>query len=129
MLDDRFGGSRLSGTTAQTLLVATTSAADIPQILAAGTQPKIVTRSPAELIPIKQKLDEALPAHSRAAGHGIRYTGYRDAGQCSGFQAGGEGPRGSALQGAERALTFRVLPSDQGAIRQYIRVAAGRAET
>ena len=71
MLGDRFGGSWLSGTTAQTLVVATTSAADIPRILAAGAQPEIVTRSLAQLIPIKQKLDEALPAHPRAGS--VRY--------------------------------------------------------
>ncbi|WP_371783404.1 S1 family peptidase [Streptosporangium subroseum] len=70
-LGDRFGGSWLMGTTAQTLVVATTSAADIPQIIAEGAQPEVVSRSLSQLIPIKRRLDEALPVHPR--GGSVRY--------------------------------------------------------
>jgi hypothetical protein len=70
-LGDRFGGSWFMGTVSQTLVVATTSAADIRQIAAAGARPKIVIRSLAQLAPIKQKLDEALSVHPR--GGSVRY--------------------------------------------------------
>ncbi|MFC4535270.1 S1 family peptidase [Sphaerisporangium dianthi] len=75
-LGARFAGSWLSGTTAQILVVATTSKADIPAILAAGARPEIVARSLAQLRPIKQKLDEALPAHPRAGS--VRYIDVRN---------------------------------------------------
>ncbi|GAA4223750.1 hypothetical protein FHR32_003133 [Streptosporangium album] len=70
-LGDRFGGAWLRGTVAQTLVVATTDAADIPQIIAAGAQPEIVGRSLAQLISIKQKLDDALPVRPLVAS--VRY--------------------------------------------------------
>ncbi|WP_329083491.1 MULTISPECIES: S1 family peptidase [unclassified Streptosporangium] len=75
-LGDRFGGSWLSGTTARSLVVATTSAADIPAILAAGAQAEVVTRSLAQLIPIKQSLDAALPARPRVGS--VRYIDVRN---------------------------------------------------
>ncbi|MEV4181753.1 S1 family peptidase [Streptosporangium canum] len=60
-LGNRFGGTWLRGSTAQNIVVATTSADDIPEILAAGAQAEIVTRSLAELATIKKKLDQTLP--------------------------------------------------------------------
>ncbi|WP_329084990.1 MULTISPECIES: S1 family peptidase [unclassified Streptosporangium] len=75
-LGNRFAGSWLSGTIAQTLVVATTSAADIPSILAAGARPEVVVRSLAQLTPIKQKLDQALPARPRAGN--VRYIDVRN---------------------------------------------------
>ncbi|WP_326640821.1 S1 family peptidase [Streptosporangium sp. NBC_01755] len=71
MLRDCFGGSWLMGTLSETLVVATTSTADIPRIVAAGAQPKIVTASLAKLRAIKQKLDESLPNHP--TGGSVRY--------------------------------------------------------
>ncbi|WBB98550.1 hypothetical protein O7543_10930 [Solwaraspora sp. WMMA2080] len=38
--------------------------------------------------------------------------GYRNAGQCSGLQAGGEGPRWEGRQGPSSALTWTVLLLD-----------------
>ncbi|MBT2226388.1 S1 family peptidase [Nonomuraea sp. NEAU-A123] len=60
-LGSRFAGTWLRGGSAHTLVVATTSAADIPQILAAGANAEVVTRSLGELAAIKTKLDHALP--------------------------------------------------------------------
>ncbi|MEV0597234.1 S1 family peptidase [Nonomuraea cavernae] len=60
-LGSRFAGTWLRGGSAHTLVVATTSAADIPQILDAGAQAEVVTRPLAELAAIKTKLDHALP--------------------------------------------------------------------
>ncbi len=60
-LGSRFGGTWLRGSTAHTLVAATTSAADIPTILNLGVQAEIVTRSLAELTMIKRELDETLP--------------------------------------------------------------------
>jgi hypothetical protein len=71
-LGARFGGSWLRGTTAQTLVVATTSSADIPQIIAAGVQAEVVSKSLAQLALIKQKLDAALPVQPIVAS--VRYV-------------------------------------------------------
>ncbi|WP_440107091.1 S1 family peptidase [Streptosporangium sp. H16] len=60
-LGPRFGGVWLRGSTAHTLVAATTSAADIPTILDLGAQAEVVPRSLAELTVTKQKIDEALP--------------------------------------------------------------------
>ncbi|MFI6454859.1 S1 family peptidase [Streptosporangium amethystogenes] len=67
-----FGGSWLMGTLSETLVVATTSAADVPRIAAAGAQPKVVAASLAKLRAIKQKLDESLPNHP--TGGSVRYV-------------------------------------------------------
>ncbi|MGC5014348.1 S1 family peptidase [Streptosporangium sp. DT93] len=61
VLGPRFGGAWLRGNSAHTLVVATTSAADIPLILAAGAQADVVTRSLTLLNTLKQKIDAALP--------------------------------------------------------------------
>ena len=71
-LGDRFGGSWFMGKISQTLVVATTSAADIPQIAAAGARPRIVPRSLAQLTLIKQKLDKVLATHPY--GGSVRYV-------------------------------------------------------
>ncbi|MFI6508828.1 S1 family peptidase [Streptosporangium sp. NPDC050855] len=57
----RFGGAWLRTKTAHTLVVATTSAADIPQIIVEGAQAEVVPRSLAQLVAIRKKLDAALP--------------------------------------------------------------------
>ncbi|MET8140588.1 S1 family peptidase [Sphaerisporangium sp. NPDC005288] len=75
-LGDRYGGSWLTGATAQTLMVATTSSADIPQIRAAGALPQVVSGSLAHLNSIKDKLDAALPAHPATVG-GVRFVDVR----------------------------------------------------
>ena len=72
LLGDRFGGSWFMGTISQTLVVATTSADDIPRITAAGARPKIVTRSLSQLALIKQKLEKVLATHPH--GGGVRYV-------------------------------------------------------
>ncbi|MFF5114592.1 S1 family peptidase [Streptosporangium sp. NPDC000509] len=56
-LGPRFGGVWLRGTTADTLITATTSGTDVPSILAAGSEAQVVPRSLAELNEIKTKLD------------------------------------------------------------------------
>ncbi|MEU4829607.1 S1 family peptidase [Streptosporangium sp. NPDC023615] len=61
VLGPRFGGAWLRGSSAHTLVVATTSAADIPVILAAGAQAEVVTRPLTLLVDLKEKLDTALP--------------------------------------------------------------------
>jgi hypothetical protein len=71
-LGDRFGGSWFMGKISQTLVVATTSAADIPQIAAAGARPRIVPRSMAQLTLIKQKLDKVLATNPY--GGSVRYV-------------------------------------------------------
>ncbi|MFC4586354.1 S1 family peptidase [Sphaerisporangium corydalis] len=71
-LGDRFGGAWLRGTTAQTLVVATTSPADIPRIIAAGAQAEVVTKSLDQLTKIKHKLDQALPVKPPVAS--VRYV-------------------------------------------------------
>ncbi|MEU4835582.1 hypothetical protein [Streptosporangium sp. NPDC023615] len=60
LLGPRFGGAWLRGNSAHTLVVATTSAADIPLILAAGAQADVVTRSLGFLEGIKEKIDNTL---------------------------------------------------------------------
>ncbi|MFI6452087.1 S1 family peptidase [Streptosporangium amethystogenes] len=70
-LADRFGGSWLVGAISQTLVVATTDEADIPHIIAAGARAEVVTRSMAELLLIKEKVDGVLPAKPRVGG--VRY--------------------------------------------------------
>ncbi|MEU8381773.1 S1 family peptidase [Streptosporangium sp. NPDC048865] len=62
-LGGRFGGSWLVGLTAHTLMVATTSSADIPRIVSAGARPQVVRASLATLRAVKRKLDQILPAH------------------------------------------------------------------
>ncbi|MEU4405743.1 S1 family peptidase [Streptosporangium sp. NPDC023963] len=74
-LGGRFGGSWLTGTLAQTLVVATTSAADIPRIISAGARAEVVRASLATLKAIKRKLDEALP--DRPIGGSVRYVDVR----------------------------------------------------
>jgi hypothetical protein len=71
-LGDHFGGSWFMGTISQTLVVATTSAADIPRITAAGARPRIVTRSLSQLTLIKQKLEKVLATHPH--GGSVRYV-------------------------------------------------------
>ncbi|MGC5011425.1 S1 family peptidase [Streptosporangium sp. DT93] len=60
-LGTRFAGAWLRGPSALRLVVATTSAADTPMILAAGAHAEIVPRSLSELAAIKSMLDRALP--------------------------------------------------------------------
>ncbi|MFC4587639.1 S1 family peptidase [Sphaerisporangium corydalis] len=72
-----FAGAWLSGTIAQTLVVATTKAADIPRILTAGARPEVVIRSLKQLNTIKGKLDSALPPHP-VAGGSVRYIDVRN---------------------------------------------------
>ncbi|WP_436757736.1 S1 family peptidase [Streptosporangium sp. V21-05] len=74
-LGGRFGGSWFTGTTARTLVVATTSAADIPAIVSAGARAEVVRASLATLKAVKRKLDDALPA--RPAGGSVRYVDVR----------------------------------------------------
>ncbi len=59
-LGARFGGSWFTGTIAQTLVVATTDPADLPQIIAAGAQGEVVKRSYAELHTTMNNLNESL---------------------------------------------------------------------
>lgn len=74
-LGGRFGGSWFTGTTARTLVIATTSAADIPTIVSAGARAEVVRASLATLKAIKRKLDDALPA--RPVGGSVRYVDVR----------------------------------------------------
>lgn len=74
-LDDRFAGSWLLGSIAQTLVVATTSRADAARISAEGAQPLIVSRSLARLEEVKEKLDDAQPALSKVSS--VRYVDVR----------------------------------------------------
>ncbi|MGC5016799.1 S1 family peptidase [Streptosporangium sp. DT93] len=60
-LGTRFGGAWLRAKTAHTLVVASTSVADIPVIVAAGGQAEVVPRSLEQLSEIKRKLDTTLP--------------------------------------------------------------------
>ncbi|GGO79265.1 S1 family peptidase [Nonomuraea cavernae] len=66
-LGSRFAGAWLRGDSAHTLVVATTSDADIPRILDAGAQAEVVARSLTELTAIKRKLDQALPSKPQRA--------------------------------------------------------------
>ncbi|WP_371781005.1 S1 family peptidase [Streptosporangium subroseum] len=71
-LGARFGGAWFRGTAAQNLVVATTSTADIPQILAAGAKAEVVTWPLAHLLSVKRKLDQALPVRPVVAS--VRYV-------------------------------------------------------
>ena len=71
-LGARFGGSWLGGAVGQTLVVASTSSADIPQIIAAGAQAEVVAKSLEQLSLIKQKLDAVLPVQPIVAS--VRYV-------------------------------------------------------
>ncbi|AWS47235.1 S1 family peptidase [Streptosporangium sp. 'caverna'] len=76
LLGDRFGGSWFTGTIAQTLVVATTDPADLPQIIAAGAQGEVVKRSYTELSTAMDGLDDNLPGH--ANGGAVRYVDVRN---------------------------------------------------
>ncbi|MEU4835515.1 S1 family peptidase [Streptosporangium sp. NPDC023615] len=76
VLGPRFGGAWLRGNSAHTLVVATTSAADIPVILAAGAQADVVTRPLTLLNTLKQKIDAALPAKKLIST--VRYVDVRN---------------------------------------------------
>ncbi|WP_066365574.1 S1 family peptidase [Herbidospora mongoliensis] len=54
-----FGGSWLSGDTANSLTVATADAAKVPAIIAGGAKAQLVTRSLGDLTALKDKLDAA----------------------------------------------------------------------
>ncbi len=56
-----FAGAWLRPKIAHTLVVATTSTADIPKIIAAGAQAEVVPESLTKLLEVKEKLDETLP--------------------------------------------------------------------
>ncbi|MER5651171.1 S1 family peptidase [Streptosporangium sp. NPDC002524] len=71
-LGPRFGGTWLRGNSAQSLVMATTSAADIPMIVSAGALAEVVPRSFAELAAIKKKLDSTLPAQPLVSS--VRYV-------------------------------------------------------
>ncbi|GAA3007350.1 S1 family peptidase [Streptosporangium longisporum] len=71
-LGARFGGAWLRTKTASTLVVASTKATDIPQIVAAGAQAEVVPRSLTELSAIKAKLDVTLPP--KPAVSSVRYV-------------------------------------------------------
>ncbi|AWS47234.1 S1 family peptidase [Streptosporangium sp. 'caverna'] len=71
-LGAHFGGSWFAGTIAQTLVVATTDPADLPQIIAAGAQGEIVKRSYAELDRAMNSLDGSLPG--RLSGGAVRFV-------------------------------------------------------
>ncbi|MEU8206256.1 S1 family peptidase [Streptosporangium sp. NPDC049046] len=58
-LGPRLGGVWLRGATANNLVTATTSATDIPSILAAGSEAEVVSRPLAELAAIQTRLDAA----------------------------------------------------------------------
>ncbi|MFI6511832.1 S1 family peptidase [Streptosporangium sp. NPDC050855] len=74
-LGARFGGSWFTGKTAGALVVATTSAADIPAVVAAGARAEVVGASLYELTMLKRRLDAAMASH----GHGgsVRYVDVR----------------------------------------------------
>ncbi|MGS2647630.1 alpha-lytic protease prodomain-containing protein [Streptosporangium sp. LJ11] len=74
-LGGRFGGSWFTGMLAQTLVVATTSAADIPRIISAGARAEVVRVSLGTLKAVKRKLDEALS--TRPIGESVRYIDVR----------------------------------------------------
>ncbi|MEV6868853.1 S1 family peptidase [Streptosporangium subroseum] len=71
-LGAHFGGSWFAGTIAQTLVVATTDPADLPQIIAAGAQGEVVKRSYAELDRAMNNLDGSLPG--RLSGGAVRFV-------------------------------------------------------
>ncbi|MEV4531906.1 S1 family peptidase [Streptosporangium sp. NPDC049304] len=71
-LGPRFGGAWLRGTTANTLVTATTSATDIPSILVAGAEAQVVSRSLAELTEVQNKLSFFPNSSPRVAA--VRYV-------------------------------------------------------
>ncbi|WP_326829200.1 S1 family peptidase [Streptosporangium sp. NBC_01810] len=75
-LGNRFGGSWLMGTIAQTLVVATTDEADIPTIVAAGARAELVKRSLTELAGLISDLNVDLPG--RGEGGDVRYVDTRN---------------------------------------------------
>ncbi|MGW0592078.1 S1 family peptidase [Streptosporangium sp. NPDC002607] len=74
-LGERFAGSWFVGTVAQRLVVATTSEADIPQIVATGARAEIVTRSLSDLDAIREQVDSTLAA--RESTGAVRYIDVR----------------------------------------------------
>lgn len=74
-LGERFAGSWFVGIVAQRLVVATTSEADIPQIVATGARAEIVTRSLADLAAIKNQVDNTPAAHKDTGA--VRYIDVR----------------------------------------------------
>ncbi|MFI6507057.1 S1 family peptidase [Streptosporangium sp. NPDC050855] len=75
VLGPRFAGAWLRGNSAHTLVVATTSAADIPVILAAGAQADVVTRSLTVLKTVKERVDATLPPKPLVSS--VRYVDVR----------------------------------------------------
>ncbi|WP_436764290.1 S1 family peptidase [Streptosporangium sp. V21-05] len=71
-LGPRFGGTWLRGNSAQSLVMATTSPADIPMIVSEGALAEVVSRSFAELAAVKKKLDNTLPAQPLVSS--VRYV-------------------------------------------------------
>ncbi|GAA3016432.1 hypothetical protein GCM10017559_45030 [Streptosporangium longisporum] len=76
VLGPRFAGAWLRGNTAHTLVVATTSAADIPLILASGAQADVVTRPLTLLNTFKQKIEASLPVDRLVST--VRYVDVRN---------------------------------------------------
>ncbi|MEV4752990.1 S1 family peptidase [Streptosporangium sp. NPDC049248] len=74
-LGARFAGAWFVGTVAQRLVVATTSEADIPQIVATGARAEIVSRSLSDLAAIKEQVDNT-PAARKETG-AVRYIDVR----------------------------------------------------
>ncbi|GAA3508488.1 hypothetical protein FHR32_002333 [Streptosporangium album] len=68
-LGGRFGGSWFVGTVAQTLVVATTDPADLPQIIATGARGEVVKRPLTELNEALETVNTSLPA----TGGKVRY--------------------------------------------------------
>jgi streptogrisin C len=67
MLGDAFAGSWVTGPTSDTQIVAITDASKASAVLAAGAQPKIVSRSLSSLTAVKDALDKvAAPASTSA---------------------------------------------------------------
>ncbi|MFI6452084.1 S1 family peptidase [Streptosporangium amethystogenes] len=75
-LGDRFGGSWLMGTIAQTLVVATTDPADLPTIVAAGARAELVKRSLTELAGLISDLNVDLPG--KGGGGDVRFVDTRN---------------------------------------------------
>ncbi|MFD8528281.1 S1 family peptidase [Streptosporangium canum] len=75
-LGDRFGGAWYAGITARTLVVATTSAADIPRLTALGVRAEVVNRSLKELQVIKKELEVTLATRPHAGR--VRYVDVRN---------------------------------------------------
>ncbi|MEU7991165.1 S1 family peptidase [Streptosporangium canum] len=75
-IGDRFGGAWYAGITARTLVVATTSAADIPRLTALGVRAEVVNRSLKELQVIKKELEVTLATRPHAGR--VRYVDVRN---------------------------------------------------